>query len=138
MDRVVVIALAALLSGATDATAQTCRYRGTTAALLERPSPLDSVRIDLGGAVATLCYGRPSARGRAVIGVQDPYGAPWRLGANEPTTIHLPFPAEIGGVPVGPGAYSLAGSSAVSSDGSCTAGGSAAAASARRSFCRSR
>jgi hypothetical protein len=42
-----------------------------------------------------------------VIGGQDPYGAPWRLGANEPTTLHLPFAASIGGVAVGPGSYSL-------------------------------
>jgi hypothetical protein len=65
------------------------------------------VRVELGDGVALLCYGRPSARGRTVIGGQDPFGVPWRLGANEPTTIHLPFPALIGRVAVGPGAYSL-------------------------------
>lgn len=42
-----------------------------------------------------------------MVGGQDPLGSPWRLGANEPTTIHLPFPALIGGVEVAAGSYSL-------------------------------
>ncbi len=85
----------------------TCQFRGTPDALGERLSPLDSVSLALGDAEAKLCYGRPSARGRQVVGAQDPYGAPWRLGANEPTTLHLPFAARIGDVEVGPGSYSL-------------------------------
>jgi hypothetical protein len=89
------------------AQAGSCYFRGTPEALAERPSPLDSVVIELGGDRALLCYGRPSARGRSIVGDQDPYGAPWRLGANEPTTLHLPFPASIGGVAVGSGSYSL-------------------------------
>jgi len=36
-----------------------------------------------------------------------PFGAPWRLGANEATTIYVPFSAEIGRVRVNPGTYSL-------------------------------
>jgi hypothetical protein len=36
-----------------------------------------------------------------------PYGQPWRLGANEPTTLHVPFAADIAGVRVEPGSYSL-------------------------------
>jgi hypothetical protein len=93
--------------GAGAAQSTTCQFRGTAEALAERPSPLDSIAIRLGDGVAKLCYGRPAARGRTVIGGQDPYGAPWRLGANEPTTLHLPFAASIGGVAVGPGSYSL-------------------------------
>jgi len=85
----------------------TCQFRGTLEALAERPSPLDSVEIRLGDASAKLCYGRPSTRGRAIVGEQDPYGVPWRMGANEPTTLHLPFPARVGDVLVEPGAYSL-------------------------------
>jgi hypothetical protein len=92
---------------AADAQTEPCRYRGASDALADRPSPLDSVTIRLGDASAKLCYGRPSARGRSVVGVRDPFGAPWRLGANEPTTLHLPFAASIGGVEVGPGSYSL-------------------------------
>lgn len=36
-----------------------------------------------------------------------PYGAPWRIGADEPTTIHLSAPASVGGVVLEPGSYSL-------------------------------
>jgi len=85
----------------------TCTFRGAPAALASRASPLDSVQIRLGGEVAKLCYGRPSTRGRTMIGGLDPLGLPWRLGANEPTTIHLPFPATIGSVVVTPGSYTL-------------------------------
>lgn len=42
-----------------------------------------------------------------MVGGQDPFGQPWRLGANEATALHLPFAAEIGGVRVEPGSYSL-------------------------------
>ncbi len=72
-----------------------------------RPSPLGEVRFSLGGDEALLCYGRPSANERKVMGGLVPYGEPWRLGANEATAIHLPFAADIGGVAVQPGSYSL-------------------------------
>ena len=84
-----------------------CAFRGAPDALSERPSPLDSVEIRLGDASAKLCYGRPSTRGRSIVGGQDPYGSPWRLGANEPTTLHLPFEATVGDVVLGPGSYTL-------------------------------
>ena len=103
-----VVALATLTT-ITDAGAQapTCQFRGAPDALAERPSPLDSLDLRLGDAAAKLCYGRPSARGRTILGVQDPFGSPWRMGANEPTTLHLPFPASLGGIDLQPGSYSL-------------------------------
>lgn len=85
----------------------TCDFRGTPDALAERPSPLDSVMVRLGGTEAKLCYGRPSASGRAMIGGEHPFGTPWEMGANEPTTLHLPFPAQVGSVNLAPGSYSL-------------------------------
>lgn len=106
-----VILLAAALhapgSGALSAQTPTCTFRGAVEALAERPSPLDSVSIPLGGDEAKLCYGRPSARGRTMLGGEDPFGSAWRLGANEPTTLHLPFPATVGDVDLQPGSYSL-------------------------------
>ena len=84
-----------------------CHYRGAPEALAERMSPLDSVAITLGGGQAKLCYGRPSARGRTMVGGEDPLGQPWRMGANEPTTLHLPFPARLGSIDLPPGKYSL-------------------------------
>jgi len=42
-----------------------------------------------------------------VGGESVPYGELWRTGANEPTTLHVPFAADIGGISVEPGSYSL-------------------------------
>jgi len=84
-----------------------CPFRGAPDALDERPAPLDSIAIQLGGAEAKLCYGRPSADGAPRVGVDFPYGAPWQLGANEPTTLHVAFPARLGTVNLEPGSYSL-------------------------------
>lgn len=73
-----------------------------------RASPYDSTLITIDGHTAKICYGRPSARGRTMIGGENvPYGKLWRTGANEPTTIHLPFAASIGAIRVEPGSYSL-------------------------------
>lgn len=85
-----------------------CFLRGATAeAAVQRPSPLGATVITLGGQEAKLCYGRPSAKGRVVMGELVPFGAPWRMGANEATAIHIPFAAEIGGVKVDAGVYSI-------------------------------
>jgi hypothetical protein len=94
-------------AGGAAAQTPTCQFRGAPDALAERPSPLDSVTVPLGDVPGKLCYGRPAARGRTVIGGVDPYGTPWRMGANEPTTLHLPWAASIGGVDVAAGSYSL-------------------------------
>jgi len=84
-----------------------CARRADAEALATRPSPLDSSQVTVAGAVLKVCYGRPSVRGRQVAGELVPYGQPWRLGANEPTTLHLPFAAEVAGVRVEPGTYTL-------------------------------
>jgi hypothetical protein len=84
-----------------------CTHRGSAADLAKRPSPLDSVQLAVGGATIKVCYGRPSARGRTMLGGELPFGQPWRLGANEPTRVFLPFAAEVAGVRVEPGTYSL-------------------------------
>lgn len=86
-----------------------CWLRGgtTEAQAAERPSPLGQTEIALGSHTGRICYGRPSARDRAVEGGLIPFGEPWRLGANEATAIHLPFPARVGGIDLEPGSYSL-------------------------------
>lgn len=87
--------------------AQACEW-APHMALEGRASPADSVFFDVGGETVTICYGRPSSRGRVMIGGENvPYGRLWRTGANEPTRIHVPFAAEIAGVAVEPGWYSL-------------------------------
>jgi len=85
----------------------TCWIRGSADKLSERPSPLDSIAVQIGGGTMKLCYSRPSARGRKIMGGLVPFQQPWRLGANEATSINVPFPAEIAGVRVPPGTYTL-------------------------------
>jgi hypothetical protein len=72
-----------------------------------RASPYDSVTIQLAGEQALICYGRPSARGREIFGGLVAYDRLWRTGANEPTVLHLPFSADIAGLTVPPGSYSI-------------------------------
>ncbi len=76
--------------------------------LAGRTSPYDSVDIGVGDRAARVCYSRPAMRGRKVFGSElVPFDTLWRTGANDPTIIHLPFAAEIAGIKVGPGKYSL-------------------------------
>lgn len=72
-----------------------------------RASAYDSTTVQLGNAAALVCYGRPQARGRTIFGGLVAYDELWRTGANEPTIIHLPVAAEIAGIAVEPGSYSL-------------------------------
>lgn len=83
-----------------------CYLRSDDAA--SRPSPADSATADMGGDLVKVCYGAPSARGRQLVGGDaHPYGTRWRMGANEATSIHLPFAASVAGVAVPAGSYSL-------------------------------
>jgi len=84
-----------------------CNFSGPPESLAKRASPLDSVTIRIGDGEAKLCYGRPSTRGRVMVGGTDPFGQPWRMGANEPTTLHLGFAATVGGIALEPAAYSI-------------------------------
>lgn len=76
--------------------------------LEDRASPLDSVSVGIGEASVKVCYGRPSARGRTMIGGEAvPFGELWRAGANEPTTLHTTGPIEVAGIELEPGSYSV-------------------------------
>ncbi|UCD24392.1 MAG: DUF2911 domain-containing protein [Gemmatimonadota bacterium] len=73
-----------------------------------RPSPLDSVSFEVQGNPVKLCYGRPSAKGRTMIGGEAaPYGKLWRTGANEPTMIHTSTALNLAGIEIEPGSYSF-------------------------------
>lgn len=72
-----------------------------------RQSPYDSVTIGVQGQQLRICYGRPAAQGRVIFGALVPFATLWRTGANEPTILHLPFNADIAGLRVPPGSYSL-------------------------------
>jgi hypothetical protein len=57
-----------------------------------RKSPLDSLTFLVARRPIKLCYGRPSARGRVMLGGEPiPYGKLWRTGANEPTIFFTPI-----------------------------------------------
>jgi len=82
--------------------------RGRKLPLATRQSPLDSLSFTVGKAEVKVCYGRPSLRGRKMIGGEAvPYGKLWRTGSNEPTMIHTTGPITVAGVALAPGSYSL-------------------------------
>jgi len=84
----------------------TCPHRNVP--LETRKSPLDSVTFNISGQPVKVCYGRPSSRGRAMLGGADvPYGKLWRTGANEPTIFYAPVSLSVAGIRVKPGVYSL-------------------------------
>lgn len=98
---------------AVDATTQTadappgCWIRGERADLELRASPFDSASVALEAESVKVCYSQPRKLGRPIMGRLVPYGEPWRLGANEATAVHLPVRAQMAGVVVDPGWYSL-------------------------------
>jgi hypothetical protein len=75
---------------------------------LLRPSPMGALSFRLGEARVKICYGRPAARGRTMLGgKQVPFGRLWRTGANEPTTIISPVSLELAGIGMPAGRASL-------------------------------
>jgi hypothetical protein len=82
-----------------------CPFRNVP--LEGRKSPLDSLTFTVADKVVKVCYGRPSARGRTMLGGEIPYGKLWRTGANEPTIFFAPSPLIVAGMKVPAGVYSL-------------------------------
>ncbi|TVR63693.1 MAG: DUF2911 domain-containing protein [Gemmatimonadales bacterium] len=73
-----------------------------------RASPYDSVATSIGSATVKICYGRPSARDRTMIGGEAvPFGQLWRTGANEATILHTTGTIQVGGVLLPEGSYSI-------------------------------
>jgi hypothetical protein len=70
-------------------------------------SPRDSVRMVFAGKTVTVNYGRPSARGRKIMGGVVPYNKIWRTGANEATTLTTDVDLVLGGTTIPKGVYSL-------------------------------
>jgi hypothetical protein len=85
-----------------------CQPNTGQMALEGRASPYDSTAVNLGNGQLKLCYGRPSAQGRTLVGGEiHPFGEVWRMGANEPTTLHTSVAIRFGDVALAPGSYSL-------------------------------
>ena len=84
----------------------------TPAAAQEQPgrilSPRDTVRYEVSpGQRIYVDYGRPSMRGRRIMGGLVPYGRVWRTGANAATTLVTDVDLLIGGQPVPRGTYTV-------------------------------
>ncbi len=71
------------------------------------PSPRDSVFLRLDTNVVSVNYGRPSIRGRVIMGGLVPWNKVWRTGANEATHLQTNFDMMFGGIPLTRGRYTL-------------------------------
>jgi hypothetical protein len=70
------------------------------------PTAVVQQQIGLGKAIVT--YGRPSLRGRKLLGTDNiPNGKVWRMGANEVTTLELSEDMILEGKPLAKGKYAL-------------------------------
>jgi hypothetical protein len=70
-------------------------------------SPHDSVAVRVGGADVSVAYGRPSVRGRRIMGQVVPWGQVWRTGADNATHFRTDRDLVVGGTPVPAGSYTL-------------------------------
>jgi tetratricopeptide (TPR) repeat protein len=74
---------------------------------LPRQSPEAMVMQRVGVSNVTVHYHRPSVNNREVWGALVPYGAVWRAGANDNTTIRLSDDARVEGQPLAAGTYGV-------------------------------
>lgn len=72
-----------------------------------RQSPRASVTQTIGTTEIKIDYHRPGVKGRTIWGGLVPYDSPWRMGANEATTISFSDPVSIAGKEVPAGKYSF-------------------------------
>ncbi|HEY0154617.1 MAG TPA: DUF2911 domain-containing protein [Longimicrobium sp.] len=71
-------------------------------------SPRDTARLEIAaGKRVYVDYGRPSMRGRRIVGELVPYGRVWRTGANAATTLVTEADLRIGDALVPRGTYTL-------------------------------
>jgi len=71
-------------------------------------SPRDTARLEItAGKRVYVDYGRPSMRGRRIMGELVPYGRVWRTGANAATTFVTETDLRIGDAVVPRGTYTL-------------------------------
>jgi hypothetical protein len=72
-----------------------------------RPSPNAKISQTIGMTEIDMHYGRPGVRGRAIYGELVPWDAPWRAGADEPTTIELGGDVLVEGQSLEAGTYNI-------------------------------
>ena len=71
------------------------------------PSPLQTIKQEVGVGTIELSYSRPSVKGRKIFGDLEKYGIVWRTGANNATILTLSEEVTIGGTKVPAGKYGL-------------------------------
>jgi hypothetical protein len=74
---------------------------------LPQASPASTLRQRVGLTDIEVVYSRPSAKGRVMIGGNNPYGTVWRTGANSATRISFSTPVTFQGKHVEAGTYEL-------------------------------
>jgi hypothetical protein len=73
----------------------------------KRPSPPATVTGKIKDATITIDYSSPSVKGRTIWGALEPYGKPWRAGANEATIFTTDKAIKVEGKDLPAGKYSL-------------------------------
>ena len=73
----------------------------------KRPSPPAKAEGTAGGAKIAIDYSKPSAKGRKMLGGNEPFGKVWRTGANEATTFEVDKNVTIEGKELTKGKYAL-------------------------------
>jgi hypothetical protein len=74
---------------------------------LPQASPGETVRQRVGVTDIEIVYSRPSAKGRVMLGGNNPFGTVWRTGANSATRISFSTPVTLQGEHVDAGTYEL-------------------------------
>jgi len=70
-------------------------------------STRDTVQASVAGAELQVDYGRPSVRGRQILGEVVPFGEVWRTGANQATHFTTSRDLQVGGRTIPAGTYTL-------------------------------
>ena len=81
----------------------------TNAQNLKTPSPstTQNIKQEFGLGSIDLSYSRPNVKGRNIFGDLVPFGAVWRTGANNATTLTFSDDVIIGGTKIAAGKYGL-------------------------------
>jgi DUF2911 family protein len=80
---------------------------GAAAAQQNRVSPHETTELTLNGKKITVIYGRPSMKGRKIMGGLVPFGKVWRTGADEATVLKTEADLTIGGLAIPKGSYAI-------------------------------
>ncbi|MBX7126738.1 MAG: DUF2911 domain-containing protein [Cyclobacteriaceae bacterium] len=99
MKRTLYLSVALLLLGVVTVIAQDNKAK--------RPSPPAVAEATIDGVKVRIDYSQPSARGRKMLGGNEPFGKVWRTGANETTTIDISGDIKVEGKALAKGKYGL-------------------------------